>query len=135
MRKQYQYILVCLSLLIVYMLYLIFTYKYSDIQKDYQITQTNKEIWEKKGSLIDKENYFAYINTNAYKDKVAKNSQNKKNPGEEVVYIVTKDEVDQYKKIETQDQIYSEKEPIKPTYWMTNLQKWIYYIFNTDIRS
>lgn len=135
MRKQYQYILVWLSLLIVYMLYLIFTYKYSDIQKDYQITQTNKEILEKKGSLVEKESYFAYINTNAYKDKIAKNSQNKKNPWEEVVYIVTKDDIDQYKKIEIQDQIYSEKVPIKPTYWMTNLQKWIYYIFNVDVRN
>ena len=67
------------------MLYLILTYKYSDIQKDYQITQTNKDIWVKKESLLEKESHFAYINTNAYKDKVAKNSQNKKNPEPEWV--------------------------------------------------
>lgn len=135
MRKQYQYILVWLSMLIVYMLYLIFSYKYIDIQKDLLITQTEQDIVDRKEVLYEKENYFAYINTNAYKDKVAKTSQNKKNPWEEVVYIVTKDEVDQYKKIETQVQIYSEKEAIKPTYWMSNWQKWIYYIFNTDIRN
>lgn len=135
MRKHYQYILVWLSLLIVYLLYLIFSYKYIDIQKDYLINQTNNDILSRKENLIEKEKKYAYINTNAYKDKIAKNSQNKKNPWEDVVYIVTKDEVDQYKKIETQDQIYTEKEPIKPTYWMSNFQKWIYYIFNTDIRS
>jgi len=135
MRKHYQYILVGLSWLIVYMLYLIFSFKYSDIQKDLTILQTEKDIISRNLILKNKENYFAYINTNAYKDKIAKMSQNKKNPWEEVVFIVTKDEVDQYKKIETQDQIYTEKEPVKATFWMSNWQKWIYYVFNTDIRD
>jgi len=80
MRKHFQYILFFLSILIVYELYLIISFKYVDIQKDLIITNTQKDIIDRKEILQNKKDYFAYINTNAYKDKIAKSSQNKKNP-------------------------------------------------------
>jgi len=80
MRKNFQYILFFLSLLIVYELYLIISFKYIDIQKDLMITNIQNEIITRKDILQNKKDYFAYINTNAYKDKIAKSSQNRKNP-------------------------------------------------------
>lgn len=135
MKKQYQYILVILTLIIVYELYLIFSFKYIDIQKDIIISNIDSNIASLKTTLENKKDYFAHINTIAYKDKVAKSSQNKKNPGEEVIFIVTKDDVEQYKKIDVDEQIYSEKVIKSPTYWMSNIEKWYYYVFNKDLNN
>lgn len=135
MRKHYQYILVILSLLIVFLLYKIIAFKYLDIQKDIRV----KELEESNKQLIinnqEKTTYYSYSNTNAFKDKISKTSQNKKNPWEEVIFIVTKEQEENYKKINIQEQMYAEKEIKKPTYWMSNRQKWVYYIFNKDIRD
>jgi hypothetical protein len=135
MRKQYQYILVFLSIVIVYELYLIVSFKYVDIQKDFIINGVEQDISKVKAVIENKKDYFAYINTIAYKDKIAKSSQNKKNPGEDVIFVVTKDEVEQYKKIDVQKDMYSEKAIRTATYGMSNWQKWIYYIFKVDIRD
>lgn len=135
MRKHFQYILFFLSILIVYELYLIISFKYIDIQKDLIISGTENDIEDRKILLQTKKDYFAYINTNAYKDKIAKSSQNRKNPWEDVIFVVTKEESEQYKKLDIQKQMYSEKDVKKPTYWMSNWQKWIFYVFNKDIRD
>lgn len=52
-----------------------------------------------------------------------------------MVFIVTKEEAEQYKKIDVQNQMYMEKEIKSPTYGMSNWQKWIFYIFKKDIRD
>jgi hypothetical protein len=80
MRKKYQYILFTLIIIIVYELYLIFSFKYIDIQKDSIIVLTQKEIEQRQKDLAQKKKYFDYVNSQAYKDKVIKTSQNKKNP-------------------------------------------------------
>ncbi len=135
MRKHFQYILVFLSLVIVYELYLIFSFKYVDIQKDMIIENVESDINKLKSSIELKKQKLAYINTLAYKDKIAKSSQNKKNPWEDVVFIVSKEEAEQYKKIDVQTQIYSEKEIKSPTYGMSNWQKWVFYVLKKDIRD
>ncbi|MDD2486989.1 MAG: hypothetical protein PHS92_01305 [Candidatus Gracilibacteria bacterium] len=135
MRKRYQYILSILIIVIIYELYLIFSFKYIDIQKDSIITSTEDRIVKSKEKLEEKKKYFDYINSSAYKDKIAKSSQNKKNPGEDVTFIVTKEEIDQYKKIDVNTQMFQVQEQKGPTYGMSNPQKWIYYIFKFDIRD
>lgn len=135
MRKKYQYILFTLIIIIVYELYLIFSFKYIDIQKDSIIVSTQKEIGQRQKDLAGKKKYFDYVNSLAYKDKVIKTSQNKKNPGEEVVFVVTKEDADLYKKIDVEKQIYQQNETRWPTYNMSNWQKWIYYIFKVDLND
>jgi len=135
MRKKYQYILFTLIIIIVYELYLIFSFKYIDIQKDSIIVSTQKEIAQRQKDLAQKKKYFDYVNSLAYKDKVIKTSQNKKNPWEEVVFIVTKEDADLYKKIDVDKQIYQQNEVRGPTYNMSNWQKWIYYIFKVDLND
>ncbi len=135
MKKRYQYILIALIVIIIYELYLIFSFKYIDIQKDSIITSSEEEISKKKLSLENKKKYFDYINSLAYKDKIAKSSQNKKNIWEEVVFIVSKEEIDQYKKIDIDKQIYAREERRSPTFWMSDWQKWVYHIFKIDPRD
>lgn len=133
MRKKYQYILFTLIIIIVYELYLIFSFKYIDIQKDSIIVSTQKEIELRQKDLAGRKKYFDYVNSLAYKDKVIKTSQNKKNPGEEVVFVVTKEDADLYKKIDVEKQIYQQNETRWPTYNMPNRQKWMYFIFKVDL--
>ena len=133
MRKKYQSILLTLIIIIVYELYLIFSFKYIDIQKDSIIVSNQKEIELRQKDLAGKKKYFDYVNSLAYKDKVIKTSQNKKNPGEEVVFVVTKEDADLYKKIDVEKQIYQQNETRWPTYNMSNWQKWIYFIFKVDL--
>ena len=133
MRKKYQYILFTLIIVIVYELYLIFSFKYIDIQKDSIIVSTQKEIAQRQNDLAQKKKYFDYVNSLAYKDKVIKTSQNKKNPWEEVVFVVTKEDADLYKKIDVEKQIYQQNEARSLTYNMSNWQKWVYYIFRVDL--
>ncbi|EKD65793.1 MAG: hypothetical protein ACD_49C00085G0008 [uncultured bacterium (gcode 4)] len=133
MRKKYQYILFTLIIVIVYELYLIFSFKYIDIQKDSIIVSTQKEIAQRQKDLAQKKKYFDYVNSLAYKDKVIKTSQNKKNPWEEVVFVVTKEDADLYKKIDVEKQIYQQNEARSLTYNMSNWQKWVYYIFRVNL--
>lgn len=135
MRKHYQYTLVFLSVVIVYELYLIFSFKYIDIQKDISINNIKTDISMLETEIDQKKLYFEYINTSAYKDKIAKMSQNRKNPWEEVVFVVSEEKAEQYQKIDIDEQINSQDEIIKPTYWMSNEEKWFYYIFKKDLRD
>lgn len=80
MRRNYRYILVFLSLVIVYELYLIFSYKYVDLQKDVVMENIEADMRKLRSNIDEKKDYYAYINTTAYKDMMAKSSQNKRNP-------------------------------------------------------
>ncbi|MDD2916911.1 MAG: hypothetical protein PHH70_03665 [Candidatus Gracilibacteria bacterium] len=136
MKKRYQYILFCLLILIIYEMYLIVLYKYKDFQINSYlsyITNDNTKIGE---SIEQKKERLAYVKTNAFLDQIAKTSQNKKNPGEEAVVFVTNQEVEEYKKIDTNKQmIGGTKQEVSPTLGMTNGEKWIYYVFHTDMRN
>ena len=87
-------------------------------------------------SINKKKEQLAYVQTNAFLDKIAKTSQNKKNPGEEVIVLVTNEEVEEYKRIDTNKQMIGDiKRESSRTIGMTNGQKWIYYIFHIDTRN
>ncbi len=134
MKKKFQYIVIALIIIIIYELYLIFSFKYIDLEKDVVILKYQEEIEKNKIDIEKNKDYFAYINTNSYKDYIAKSSQNKKNSEEEVVFIISKEESDNYKEIDTKKQIIFQDEVKKETQWMTFFQKWIYYVFKINIR-
>jgi biopolymer transport protein ExbD len=134
MKKKFQYIVFVLIIIIIYELYLIFSFKYIDLEKDSIILKHKEEIKNTKIYIEKNKDYFAYINTNSYKDYIAKSAQNKKNQEEDVIFIISKEDSINYKEIDTKKQIVYETEVKKETHWMTYFQKWIYYIFNIDIR-
>lgn len=136
MKKRYQYILSCLLVLIVYEVYLVVLYKYKDFQINSYLSYITTENGKIEESIGQKKERLAYVKTNAFLDKIAKTSQNKKNPGEEVIVLVTNEEVEEYKRIDTNKQMIGGiKQEASLTLGMTNGEKWIYYIFHTDLRN
>ena len=135
MRHKSQYILFVLILIVVYLMYLIVLYKYRDFQINSYINQLTTENQKLQDSINDKRDYLAYINTNAFLDKTAKTSQNKKNPGEDVVFLVSKEDIEAYKNIDIGKQMIETDTRVSPTQNMSNPEKWMYYIFKIDIRD
>lgn len=137
MKKRYQYILFILLITIVYEVYLVVLYKYKDFQINSYITYVTNESDKIVKSTQEKKDYLSYIKTNAFLDRMAKSSQNKKNPGEILTVLVTPEEAEEYKKIDTDKQIIGEiySATRSRTYGMTNVEKWAYYIFHTDLRE
>lgn len=136
MKKRYQYILFCLLILIIYEVYLVVLYKYRDFQINSYLSYITAENGKTEESIEKKKERLAFVKTNAFLDRVAKTSQNKKNPGEEVVALVTNEEAEEYKRIDTNKQmIGSAKQEVSRTAGMTNQEKWVYYIFHIDLRN
>lgn len=136
MKKRYQYILFCLLILIIYEVYLIVLYKYKDFQINSYLSYITSDNGKIEESIEQKKDRLAYVKTNAFLDQVAKTSQNKKNPGEDVVVFVSNEEVEEYKRIDTNKQmIGGVKQEASQTLGMTNQEKWIYYIFHIDTRN
>ena len=137
MRSKNQYILFFLILIVVYLIYLIVCYKYQDFQVNSYIQQLTADNQKLNQTIEDKRDYLAYINTNAFLDKVAKSSQNRQNPGEDVVFLVSKEDMETYKKIDVEQQMLAPKSSdlISPTQGMSNPEKWVYSVFHIDLRD
>jgi hypothetical protein len=80
MKKRYQYILFILLVLIVYEVYLVVLYKYKDFQINSYLSYITTDNGRIEESIEKKKEHLAYVKTNAFLDKIAKTSQNKKNP-------------------------------------------------------
>ena len=131
MRTHFVYILIALVFFILYELYLIGFYKYQDFQINNYVTslETTNDSIEKRNHEKDLLN--TYIRTKAYQSLVAKATQNKKLPGEEVINIVEQSDVEWNAPIDVRQVIYDvKKEHDSPTKNMTNPEKWWYILSN-----
>lgn len=73
----------------------------------------------------------AYIRTSAYQSFVAKATQNKKLPGEEVTNIVDEENLKANENIDVNEIITSiQKESASPTKNLSNPEKWKYIYFH-----
>ncbi len=132
MKKQY--IFLTMLIIIVYLLFVIWSYKY----KEYKINSHIDEIIllnsAISNSIKDATSNIEYKNTISYKNKLLKQEQWLKSKWEKVVYLTSEKD---YEKFTDPDFIKKyEKEIVKQENkenniieWMTNFQKWIYYIF------
>lgn len=129
--SRFHYILILLIAIVVYLIYLIGYYKVQEYRTDAfinSIKQTNDTV---KDDNAEKLFLASYIRTKAYATQVAKASQNKKLPGEEVINIVTEDEVHGNAEVDTHDVILQTRERANdPTRNMTNLEKWWWVVTN-----
>lgn len=132
MKPRYQYVLALLILIAVYEMYLIVWYKYRDFQINAYIGVLSVENEKIEANIERKKNYLAYVKTNAYLDRVAKASQNRKNPGEEAIFLVDAEDVKNYAKIDVERAIVSEPKKMSPTIGMSNREKWAYYLLRED---
>ncbi|MFZ3232426.1 MAG: hypothetical protein WA194_02680 [Patescibacteria group bacterium] len=135
MKPRYQYVLALLILIAVYEMYLITWYKYKDFQINTYIGVLGVENSKVEANIDRKKRYLAYVKTNAYLDRVAKASQNRKNPGEDAIFLVDAEEVKNYSKIDVERNIVGENRKSSPTVGMSNREKWMYYVFKVDPRE
>ncbi len=135
MKPRYQYVLALLILIAVYEMYLITWYKYKDFQINTYIGVLGVENSKVEANIERKKRYLAYVKTNAYLDRVAKASQNRKNPGEDAIFLVDAEEVKNYSKIDVERNIVGENRKSSPTVGMSNREKWMYYVFKVDPRE
>jgi len=139
MKKQYIFLIMIVITL--YILYLIWGFKYREYKInshiDY-ITSLNKEIeWKIKiaNELIE------YKTSNAYKNKILKEQQWFKNRWEKVIYLTSEDkynkftqEIEQYRE-SVQEVINIENNNNTDTKEMEIYQKWIYFLFKKENNS
>ncbi len=136
MRKQY--IFFVLIIVMLYLMYLIISYKYKEYLINSNIEYLNKE---NKIISLHVENYkdtLDYLNTESYKNKVLKEEQWMKNKWEKVIYITSESQYTRFVKTNEKQTTNTNQEEIveKKIYDnMTNFEKWIYFIFKKDIRE
>lgn len=133
--SKFQYILAVFLLIIVYMVYLIVKFHFEQFKIDQYMMSVQEQNREIEIRNKRKENTEKYIQTNAYLSQVAKATQNRILPGEVLINIVEKADIDGNADIDSQEIFANteEKSKIDPTANMTNLQKW-QYLFKNGIR-
>ena len=134
MKKQYIFIIMIIIILYLFYLIISFTYKEYSINTNIEyITQLNQQLRE----WIEKaDNIIKWKKSKAYINKALKEQQSLKNEAEIVVYLTTEENYNKYtKEIPIKETINTSNISINNiTSSMTIYQKWIYFIFNKDIR-
>jgi hypothetical protein len=128
MPSRFQYILAVLILVIVYEVYLVVYYKYQDFQVNTYMENIEKENFRLYERIELHKDYLATIQTHAYIDRIMKSSQNRKNPGEEAIFLVDQKEVSDYVALDTA-KIIADRPQSSVTSGMNNRQKWAYHLF------
>lgn len=132
MQRKYRFILAGLTVVVVYELFLILLYLYRDVEINGYMARLSQENEKLSVQIDTSKATLGSIRTNAYADRVAKTSQNKKNPKEEVIFLVSKDEFDTYRHPSTLDDVVRNTRTPSPTAGMTNPEKWAYYLFDIN---
>lgn len=127
MNSKFRYILVGLIFILIYEVYLIVYYEYEQYQTNSYVSSLeniNSKISERNER---KQDLTLYIRTNAYQSYVAKATQNKKLPGEEVTNIVDESSVKANEDIDVNEVLSTTKAQMQsPTRNMNNPEKWKY---------
>jgi hypothetical protein len=127
--SRFHYILIGLITVVVYLIYLIGYYKVQEYETD-SFTNTLKTQSDNVARRNEEKEFLAsLIHTPAYETLVAKSTQNKKLPGEEVINIVTEEEINGNADIDTRavigDTIKAKNDPTRD---MSNPEKWLWVV-------
>lgn len=125
--NHFHLILALFIFFIVYLFYKIIDFKVEQFRTDNFTDIIVEKNAETNARNIRKENTEKYIYTNAYRTQVAKATQNKVLPGEEIINVITQAEVDGNANLDPHE-VYSEatKSAEDPTLRMTNPERWQY---------
>lgn len=131
MSSHFRYILVALIFFLIYEAYLIGYYEFQQYQTNNYVDSLediNLQIAERNER---KKELTIYIRTPAYQSFVAKATQNKKLPWEDVTNIVDEANLRANENIDVNEIITSiQKQEASPTKNMTNPEKWEYIFRN-----
>lgn len=132
MKKQY--IFLAFIFIIIYLLFLIVSYKYKEYNTNYYIKSRENENNLIIETINKNKKLLEYYSTNAYKNKILKEEHWFINQWEIAIYITTENEFNKF----TQENISKEEEDIIKDINiydnMTLKEKWIYFITKKDIR-
>lgn len=129
------YIFVIMIVIILYLSYLIVSYKYREFKINNHIEYIEKENEKISKEIKVNKDSLEYLNTNAYKNKVLKEEQALKNKWEVVVFITNEAEYDVFTKTWSVSNSLKDDYKEKNIYdWMDIWQRWIYFIFKKDVR-
>ena len=139
MRNLLQYIFVFLIIIMLYLIYLVGSYKYTEyriLQYTEELVETNQAFLE---SIRQAKFTLEYKNTKAYKNQILKSQWGRKNKWEEVVYLIQEEKFNKYTQSGstisptiTENQNLSDEQSLIST--MSVYERWIYLIFWRDIR-
>lgn len=128
------YIFVVMIVIILYLSYLIVSYKYREFKINNHIEYIEKENEKISKEIKINKDSLEYLNTNAYKNKVLKEEQALKNKWEVVVFITNEAEYDVFTKTWSISDIKNDYKEKNIYDGMDIWQKWIYFIFKKDVR-
>ena len=140
MKQFTRYIFLFLIFLLIYMIFLVIRYMLDEyrVEKYIQdIKQTNLVLQER---IRRAHIHIDIITSESYKNKILKSELWWKNTGEEVVILIGEDAYnkysDEYHTSQRRDDplLYAVREEQSLISTMTVYQKWIYFIFQKDIR-
>ncbi len=136
--KKKQYIFLIMIIIILSLIFYIINYKYKEYKINNYIKkkiELNKEIREK---IAIAEEIIEYKKSKAYRNKILKQQQGKKWKWEKVIYLSPEEEYNKYTKSLSKDEIEEKSNKIQDindiTKTMTIYQKWIYFLFEKDLR-
>ncbi|NDK10094.1 hypothetical protein GW846_04905 [Candidatus Gracilibacteria bacterium] len=137
MKKRYTFILLLIVML--YMIFLVLSYKYQEYKIYLTIQKLNDNNELLISSIEKSQDTLENKSTLAYKNKILKAQQGLKNPGEEVIFLISEEKYKKYTEqsennptqIQTPSNLREEESLIQT---MTIYQRWIYLIFGKDIR-
>lgn len=125
MKKQYVFLF--LIIVILYLLYLIINYKYTEFIVNTHIENIKNENIVTKTQIENSQRLLEHINTRAYKNKVLKREQGYKNKWEYVITLTTQQNTrivnENTRNISIQNVNYD------PYIGKNNIEKWIYFLF------
>lgn len=131
MNSKFRYILVWLIFILIYEVYLVVYYEYEQYQTNSYVSSLEKINATIALRNEKKQDLTLYIRTNAYQSYVAKATQNKKLPGEEVTNIVDESSMKANESIDVNEVINTTKAQMQsPLRNMSNPEKWRYIFFH-----
>lgn len=123
MKKEYIFILLIIVML--YILYLIIWHKYKEYKINIHIDNLTTSNQYEKNKLVNKKDILKYLATNAYKDRVLKETRWLLNKWEEVVIITKKENsYNKIKLIETKATVWK--------YYENNFEKWKEFLLTKE---
>lgn len=136
--KKKQYIFLIMIIIILYLIFYIVNYKYKEYQINNYIKskiELNKEI---RAKIIVAEDIIEYKKSKAYRNKILKDQQGLKWKWEKVIYLSPEEEYNKYTNTTIESAEEEETDTVKDindiTKTMTIYQKWIYFLFDKDLR-
>ena len=131
-----EYIFIILIVIMFYMIYLTISYKYNEYvinTKIERLYETNEKIDIQIKSSTEE---IKYKGSKSYKNKILKGEQWFKNKWEKVISLISKKKYDKYKNgdEDTSKETVVLTELEQKINTMTIFQKWVFFLFNKDIR-